>query len=60
MYGVALSSWPDRSVCSACVAVLLMAGLDAEMLRVVLTSAYLVSCLPASPLCVDLFTLISS
>uniref|UniRef100_A0A0P4W2S9 Spatacsin C-terminal domain-containing protein n=1 Tax=Scylla olivacea TaxID=85551 RepID=A0A0P4W2S9_SCYOL len=42
VYGVALSSWPDRSVCSACVAVLLMAGLDAEMLRVILTSAYLI------------------
>lgn len=43
MSGLALSNWTNRSVSSACVAVMLMAGLDVDVLRVVLTTAYLVS-----------------
>lgn len=40
VFGLALNNWTDRSVCSACVAVMLMAGLDVDMLRVVLRTAY--------------------
>ncbi|XP_066960523.1 LOW QUALITY PROTEIN: spatacsin [Macrobrachium rosenbergii] len=42
VYGLALSCWPDRGVCAACVALLYMSNLDAEPLRVVLSSAFLV------------------
>ncbi|KAK7078580.1 hypothetical protein SK128_028400 [Halocaridina rubra] len=42
IYGLALNCWPDRGVCSACVALLYMCNLDAEPLRVILASAYMV------------------
>ncbi|XP_068222924.1 spatacsin [Palaemon carinicauda] len=42
VYGLALSCWPDRGICAACVALLYMSNQDAEPLRVVLSSAFLV------------------
>ncbi|KAG7154848.1 Spatacsin-like 1 [Homarus americanus] len=42
VYGFALSSWPNRAICSACISVLLMTSLEADSLRIVLASAFLI------------------
>ncbi|CAL4128119.1 unnamed protein product, partial [Meganyctiphanes norvegica] len=40
VYGLALSCWPDRGVCAACVSVLIMTRHDAEPLRLILNIAF--------------------
>ncbi|XP_069160360.1 spatacsin isoform X2 [Procambarus clarkii] len=42
VYGFALSSWPNRAVCCACISVLLMTNLEADPLRIVLTAAFFI------------------
>ena len=41
--GLALTSWPDRSVVAACISLLLMTGLDPSFLQSVIAAADLVS-----------------
>ncbi|XP_071550265.1 spatacsin [Panulirus ornatus] len=42
VYGFALSNWPNRTVCSASISLLLMMGMEVDHLRIVLASAFLI------------------